>query len=192
MHRTGCALLALVLAAAPILRGQFCFRGQPKPACNTWWATEFGLAYEIGAEGGEWPYWTSEIGLAWNLDERNALGVTHLAGLSMSGAEEIRLGIKARYRRWLGSTVGLDVSAGTLYYRGDASGWFPDFIGYVGLSVRDYVGLGTQVEALSGYQGGVTWYPGLRVGSKPGLIAHALAAVAAVVAAINFAANYSS
>src|SRR2546428_12222389 len=123
--KAGLLALLLSLALRPAVAAQTapppprheCFRGRPQPACDQFWITEFSLLTRINRlPDGEYlsvPYFMRwELGSMENHGPRSAAGVTLVAELDDLGS---RLGVKPRYRRWLGPRAALDLSAGVLF-----------------------------------------------------------------------------
>ncbi len=103
-------------------QGKFCFRGQPLPACKSFWLTESGLLYRLDDHGSqywknrEWHekfYYTWEVGLMTNRNPGAAWGGTVFLGWD-AYLEDVRFGLKGRYRWWLSPKIGLDLSPGIL------------------------------------------------------------------------------
>ncbi|KPK81606.1 MAG: hypothetical protein AMS25_05485 [Gemmatimonas sp. SM23_52] len=164
------ALVGVLTWAAP-LEAQFCFRGRPARECRQFLITEAG--YARGARDG----WLlmSELGFMHNLNDKNALGGTVLAGMV---SDDVQIGLKLRYRRWLSSKLTLDASPGVILHHGNHRA--PGFTGHVGVGYGDYLGLTLLVQAipLEGEDTEVRSYFGFRVGSYLGRAASILMAIA--------------
>ncbi len=168
------------------LHAQSCFRGQPPPACKSFWITELGYSYRLNA-GGHDHYVTFELGYMSNQSERYALGGSLLAGFD----EEFRIGLKPRLRRWLGRSTSIEVSPGILLAGGGAR--LPGFTGHVGVNFADVAILTSQVEVLDrGFGSNVAWYGGIKLGSKPGLITSAIGSGVLAILAIVYIIHCSS
>jgi hypothetical protein len=152
-----------------------CFRGRPKPRCDSFWFTEFAATPRLNANpsgaGGPDYYYTWDYGLMSNVGEKKALG----GGLFLGGEDDgFRFGVKFRYRRWLTPRTPLDFSPGILIAGGDnqRKPQFPGFTGSVGVMHADLVGIAVQFEVVpdSARTLETAWYGGVKFGSYPGLI----------------------
>lgn len=209
-HPTIAAVLALALSAAPLLlRAQdstrtaprLCYRGRPAPACTRFVLTEIGYyaraagsssSFIVPGSGDQGrpdfpvtlrdisPQVSWELGLMSNRGPKSALGATVLigAGGGDGGAE---VGLKARYRRWLGDNglaidVGSGLFAGSLTApNGRANG--AGITGDVALNAADYGAVVVRFDALRADDRTATaLYTGVRLGSKPALGATGLLA----------------
>jgi hypothetical protein len=149
-HAVVIAIAALVAAPTPAA-AQFCFRGRPRPACSTFLISEF----LVGSRFSESQYAQTlviahwEYGLMANVGDRTAVGGTALGTITGGGG---RLALKARYRRWLGSSWSLDVAPGVVVAASsggqDADLRGPGFSGHLGLMWRDLAGVSLLVEAV--------------------------------------------
>jgi hypothetical protein len=161
---------------------KFCFRGRPAPACTGFAIIEFGGA--LGAKDGEdgisstWPYverqiafW--ELGLMRNLGTRSAIGGTLLLTSRFS------VGIKARYRHWLGREFSVDLAPGLTVYDERNYAQVPAFTGHLTLNYGDWISVGGMLETsrfgpapFLGEPAATVTKPFLtaRIGSYPGLI----------------------
>ena len=109
---------------------KFCFRGRALPRCTSFLLVEAGYyRHLVGSEfrgidtnevtreatdaRDRDSHFSWELGYMRNVDARNALGGTLLVGTGTAGA---RVGVKGRYRRWVGAegTGRLDFGAGVL------------------------------------------------------------------------------
>lgn len=149
-HPVVLAIAALVAAPAPAV-AQFCLRGRPRPACSTFLISEFLVGSRFSesqyAETLVIAHW--EYGLMGNVGDRTAVGGTALGAITGGGG---RLALKARYRRWLGSSWSLDVAPGVVVAAGsggqDADLRGPGFSGHLGLMWRDFAGVSLLFEAV--------------------------------------------
>lgn len=183
----------------PALR---CYRGRPAPACHTFVITELGFYQKLATSTSpvvRFPgdtvssrvpdfgdHATIELGMMQNRGTKSAVGGTVLLGADGNGT---RYGAKLRYRRWL-TTDGLsaDLSAGVI------SGTFrelnraPILTTDIALNFSDYGAIIARME-MAHTQGRTptALFGGARLGSKPGLIATVLAALASLLAVIAFA-----
>jgi hypothetical protein len=188
---TAAALLIGLMVGYVPLQAQNCFRGQPLPECKSFWITEFGWGIRVGS-GFEGSYLTSEIGKMFNLKRNNhyALGATALVGYTPledrdRNIYEIRFGIKPRVRRWLNSTMSIDLSAGIiLLRRGEANLKNTSFTGHLGLNFKDWFILAAQLETSSytDQKSQLNWYLGLKTGSTFGIISTGLFGALAIYA----------
>ena len=167
---------------------QLCFRGRPAAACRAFWLTEVGRYMRFGGssfvESGRVgsfevthlsTHLTWELGGMVNRSPATAVGATALIGGDGRGT---RLGLKGRYRRWLGPGEGtLDVSGGVL--KAVVAGSYPDFsresygaTADVSLGWRDFVAGTVQADLLRTRNGEMVnaVYGGVRVGSYPAVI----------------------
>lgn len=117
----------------------------------------------------------SELGFMHNLNDKNALGVTVLAGIS----DETQIGLNYRYRRWLGPNLTLEASPGVILAHDRHNFRAPGFTGHVGVGYGDLLGLTLAAQAIpfEGEDTEVRSYFGFRVGSHLGAAAHILAAM---------------
>lgn len=201
------ALLALCAAPRPLAaqdstgtHPRLCFRGRPAPACDRFVLTEIGYyrraagsssTFVVPGSGGDgkpdFSYTQRDIDtqLAWefglmaNRGPRTAVGATLLLGVGDGGAD---VGIKGRYRRWLGTDgVSLDVGSGlfggTLNgQRGSANGI--GVTGDVALNAADYGAVVARLDLMRADDRTATaLYGGVRLGSKPALAAMGLLGV---------------
>ena len=193
--KAGLLALLFSLALRPAVAAQTapppprheCFRGRPQPACDQFWITEFSLLTRINRlPDGEYlsvPYFMRwELGSMENHGPRSAAGVTLVAELDDLGS---RLGVKPRYRRWLGPRAALDLSAGVLF-KGSGRFRAPGFVAQAAITGGDYVGFVTQLEYFRSDQGrrDLGAYAGVRFGALPGIIAGLLLPVLVIAASI--------
>lgn len=181
IHRAVVAALAVAavgLAASQPLAAQACFAPHPLPRCRSYWITEAGLSARLDphpqTEGASA---TLELGYMANTGARSALG----AAVFLRGGEPVGgVGIRPRYRRWLGEKVSLDVAPG-IVLKALSGGQFslrsPGFSGQVALNIGSGFGVTGQVDVarieFSGFANGnstdVAWYAGARLGGGLGL-----------------------
>jgi hypothetical protein len=104
------------------------------------------------------------------------------AGALVDYAFSLRVGAKARVRRWLGSGTALDLSAGPVI--GPSLG----FTSHVGLSLEDRLVLLAGLDVMRDPGAPVAvWSVGARLGSRPALWSGGLAALLLGAAAIGAA-----
>src|SRR5882762_3174050 len=197
MIRNG-AVAAIVLCAlvdSPVLPAQnpsvapttggtestthWCFRGRPKPRCDVFWVTEFGVAAPIssnpnGASRGALFTW--ELGGMVNRGTRHAFGVAAFSQAILGGTDQTgqgaAVGIRPRLRFWMSQTTSIDIAPGIVV----AGSGAPGFSGHAGLSFADYAGLSMHVVALRPDQFDVdrsmrvAVFAGGRLASAPGTI----------------------
>jgi hypothetical protein len=183
MRHQRAVLIVVALAAANLaplrpLHAQACFTPHPLPRCRSYWITEAGLSARLDPHPGtEGASATLELGYMANMGARSALG----AAVFVRGGEPVGgVGIRPRYRRWLGERVSLDLAPG-IVVKALSGGQFslrsPGFSGQVGLNVGSGFGLTGQVDvartAYGGFANGkatdVAWYAGARLGGGLGL-----------------------
>jgi hypothetical protein len=177
-----------------------CFRGRPASVCRAFWVTEIGYYQRLAASKVKGvlppapptqPHLNShvswELGGMVNRGRARAVGATVLVGFDDLGH---RVGVKARYRRWLGEHVRtLDLSAGVL--RAYSTDSYPDLpaaaygaTGDVSLGWGDWIAVTARADVLRGRTSRVVsaGYGGVRLGSYAALAATAAAVVAAAIA----------
>ena len=185
MIRNG-AVVSIVLCAlvySPALPAQesthWCFRGRPKPQCDVFWLTEFGVAAPIsfnpnGVSGGALFTW--ELGGMVNRGTRHAFGVAAFSQAILWGTDQTgqgaAVGIRPRLRFWTSQTTSIDIAPGIVV----AGSGAPGFSGHAGLNFADYAGLTMHVVALRPEQFDVdrstrvAVFAGGRLASVPGTI----------------------
>ncbi len=163
---------------------KLCFRGQP--TCSSFFITEAGIGFRLNPDTNPNPsarLLTGELGWMRNQNRRLAWGATAFLAF---GDQADGLGIRPRFRLWLDRTVSLDLAPGLVRHIGSGGGdW--GFAGYGAVSFGDWLALGVQTVAVrspSTNRRGMAWYGGARLGSYPGVI---LSAVAALVVGLAFA-----
>ena len=178
---------------APALR---CYRGRPTPACRTFVLTEIGVFKSLATTSAAYARFptdsmgyrvkdfgdhaTAEFGVMRNRGLHSAIGATLLLGVDGNGA---RYGGRIRYRRWLTADgLSMDLSTGII------SGTFREFnrttivSSDVALNFSDYGALVARMETAHANQRTPTaLFGGVRLGSKPGLIASIAAAIASLL-----------
>lgn len=168
---TGAAAQRTAVTAAPASEGRACFQPRPMPLCKSFFITEFGVQYFVspppGVHNQRRLLGTWELGYMRNRSERDAVG----GSLFLSTNDQAnRIGVRGRYRRWVGGGVAVDVSPALIVFESDenleGSGKLGAALG-AGVSFHDYVGINTQVEAV---ESGVRFQAGVRLGGLPGVI----------------------
>jgi hypothetical protein len=129
------------------------------------------------------PQLTWELGLMTNRGPQSALGATVLLGVGDGGAD---VGLKGRYRRWLGDggmaiDVGTGLFAGSLeIVNGKANG--AGITGDVAFNAADYGAVVLRVDVMRADNRTATaLFTGVRLGSKPALGATGLLGVALIL-----------
>jgi len=124
------------------LAAQSCFSAHRLPRCRSYWITEAGLSTRLNPE----PMFsavllTLDAGYMVNYNARSALGATMF--LQSSG-----MGLRPRYRRWLGDRMSVDVAPGiVLKAMGDQiARRAPAFSGQLGFNVGPALGVVGQVD----------------------------------------------
>lgn len=206
------ALACVAASAAPASAqiqqradADFCWRGRPEPACRAFLVAEgnlyapfAGSRYTRQGFEGEvtrsleltW-YAAWEVGGMVNLDEDDAVGAVVLVGGDANGA---RMGLKGRFRRWLGPAAALDLGAGVLRAgrsvpRTDGPGnrhvTAVGLTGDAALGFTEWASLGVRADVLFSRDGqgpATAYYGGVRLGTRPALAATAAPLVLAAVA----------
>jgi hypothetical protein len=176
-----------------------CFRGRPTTVCRAFWVTEAGYYQRLVATGvkevlppaqrtlahlNSHASW--EIGGMVNRGQSRAVGATVLVGFDDLGH---RLGVKGRYRRWLGGHERtLDLSGGVL--RAYSTDSYPDLpaaaygvTGDVSLGWGDRIAVTAQADLLRGRSGRAVsaLYGGVRLGSHLAIGATVIAVLVGVI-----------
>ena len=195
-----------------VAKKKFSFKPKPLPKCSSFLITEFGWSFGLGksSDKGNLRLLNWELGYMVNRDEHSALGGTFVIAVEPDGGAS-RLGLKARYRRWLRDGISLDIAPGIFILGGKNKFSFPSFTCHVGLNLSDWFALTGQVEIIrwkkSGYdftwQNGLEksarwektetdfrWYAGFKLGTPLG--AGVGTAVAALIAIVGFGTVSSS
>ena len=182
----------LFLCSALPLAAQDCWRGEPSPACRSFWVTEFGIFWRLDGISKEirneelYSYGIKyELGPMFNVNEKYALGGT----VTLTGTGETALGIHGRLRHWRSRNWSLDFSPGVIFH--GSSGDDDYELLYPAASMRlvinyaEFVGFYAGVDQIRVRQEGSEFdlYFGMHAASYPGtglgLIFLVLAAVAA-------------
>lgn len=175
-------VLACLLPISPAYP-QMRFRGKPLPECQSFWITEMGAA--VGSSD---VYITWEVGHMVNVSPRLALGGTAITAFDIDHgeAQAVRVGIKARARRWLSPRMSVELSPGLIVYDHRFEAEPPGLTMHVGLNYGDWIALTGQVEKAKGLPAGR--FVGLKAGSYPGLIGFGLSAIFAALGILAYAA----
>lgn len=117
---------------ADSLTDQVCWRGRPLARCHAFLLFEFSaprhlagtkLDPEVTQPGNGYARWdhglasqfSYDIGVMVNVRDRDAIGGTLTAGITVDGPDRpLVLGVNARYRRWLTNVVSADAAVGVL------------------------------------------------------------------------------
>ena len=120
-----------------------CFRGRPLPVCDHYWLTEFGVAATIRNEDGyqRGPLFTWELGGMKNVSEKNAFGAAVFAEAGPSNG----LGLRPRYRRWLGGGRSVEFAPGVRLLSEESG---KSFSGHVALNFSDYAAVSLHVVSI--------------------------------------------
>ncbi len=192
-------VIAMLLLSAAVLRAQsvrppvesgFClFRSARAPRCHGFLITEFAIHPRANVEGeGSASYLTWDAGMMINKGD-DAWGGTLFVGVD--GIAGTRVGIRGRYRRWLGPSTSVDAAAGLVFMRFNGS-WdpshAPSLSGSASVNLTNWIGFGLTIEDVvyrdPETRHSLTAYPGVKFGGIPGLATTALlfALLAAVAA----------
>ncbi len=153
----------------------FCLRGSALPRCQWFTFAEFAVSTRLADQNRltDTPrfYVSGEIGALYNIGARSALG----GGAFLAGDDDgWRLGVRPRYRYWIGEAWSLDASLGVLF-AGDLDlfeGTWPGLTAQVGVGWQDLLALTSQLEIIETTQGTWTnWYVGIQAGSYAALAA---------------------
>ncbi|HEX6368307.1 MAG TPA: hypothetical protein VF006_05210 [Longimicrobium sp.] len=198
------------IEAEPSPRG-FCWTGRPAESCRTFLVAEGGAYTAVAStrytrRGFDRRVTRSmhltghagwEVGMMRNVSPRDAVGAAVLAGGDANGE---RIALKGRYRRWTGRSSAMDVGAGVMFARRAEPHPDPDtpgnlhvpvagLTGDVSLGLTDWVGVSVRGDLLYDQDGrpatGV--YGGLKLGTRPALVATALPLVLGMIAFVVFA-----
>lgn len=183
----------------------FCYTGRPAAECRVFLVLE-GNAYmamtgshfeRLGYEGRRRQrleltgYAAWEAGAMVNVTDHEAVGGTFMLGGDANG---YRVALKGRYRRWSGRTSGIDLGAGVMgagrsvahadragNYHVPAAGLTAD----ASMGYTDWASVGVRADMLFSGEGGgpaFGYYGGVRLGTKPALVATALPFVLGAIA----------
>lgn len=181
--RRAVLFLVILLTLAPAHTGaaQTCFPGRPLPACRGFPLLELGYAHRLGGgptlTGGspQVHYLNGEVGWMFNRSRRLALGGSFFMGALADYAFELRPGLMARARYWLGQRTALDAGAGVILGRvpvastvGSPEARRVGGAAHLGLSLHDALHLTVQAEYLPNpVDRDLVGYLGARMGGKP-------------------------
>jgi len=126
-----------------------CWRGHPFPECRSFLITEVGLFYprsRSSIEGGRRTEAAADLGWMKNVSERDAVGGTIHGKLAN---DYVRAGLRARYRRWLGRSVSVELSPGIIVANQDDlrdAYLLPGLVAGATLNLGDMVGISVEAE----------------------------------------------
>jgi hypothetical protein len=162
-----------------------CFAARPGPYCTTCVLTQIEFVDLLGSHPGtnDRGYVVFEVGGVHNIGSRNGVGLNLYAA---GNGDQSRFGVQGRYRRWIGSSVALDLAPGVLLFASDNESFdYPGFVGEVTATYRGLIGVTGGVEAISWktygfYSDGswrdytsrvssTRWYAGVTAGGGAGL-----------------------
>lgn len=167
----------LLMPATPLAAQGFCFHGRPQDRCSAFLVTEAGAALSVPTDDDL--NFTFQTGVLFNVGPRSAVGGVLLGGAFQNDA---RLGARIRYRHWLTSRLTLDVAPGLLVVNDAFTSREPGFSGEVSIGYGEWAAVTTQLEILPfEFATETRGFFGLKLGSYPGAVATAGAAVLAVV-----------
>jgi len=158
-------------ARPPAAEGKACFQPRALPVCRSFWVTEFGvqvfLSQPPGINDQRRVMGTWELGWMKNRSSGDAVGASVFLSTNDNA---MRSGVRARYRRWLGSESAVDVSPALIVFQSNDDLETRARLGaalQAGVTFHDWIGLTSQVEAA---EGGVRFQTGVRLGGYPGLV----------------------
>jgi hypothetical protein len=158
--------------AASAAEGKACFQPRPMPVCRSFWVTEFGVQWFLSQPPGvtDQRRWMATWELGWmkNRSTHDAVGASVFIATNDNA---MRSGVRARYRRWMGSESALDISPALIVFQADDDQEVsanPGAALQAGVTFHDWLGVTSQVEAA---EGGVRFLVGVRVGGYPGAAA---------------------
>jgi hypothetical protein len=177
-------------AAVPAIR-RTCFRGEPLPACRSFWITEASYVARVTSNGdiytNEFERLSAslELGHLVNVSPKVAVG----ASVSADVVSGLTLGIRTRMRYWVNPSTALDFAPGLLVagvpgpprFTADLSLMYQDRIG---ITLRSFVLPTARYFPDGGFTTGNRFvlYGGLKLGSKFGLLGAAADALALALA----------
>ena len=165
------------------------WRGRPRAETRSFMITEFGLVARID----DYPYGRGDSRIAlsfdfgWmkNISENGAVG---FSGYALAGDPTSRMGVRARYRRWLSRRTSIDVSPGVLLGGEDSAIEYdpPGFVLGATLNAGDLVAFMVDAEFARNRdlvhdtlplqwenRSEVAWRAGAKLGSGLGVLATA-------------------
>lgn len=184
---------------------RFCLRGRPAAECRTFLVLE-GNAYmavagsrferqdHVGVRRQELEltgYVAWEAGGMVNITSGQAVGGTFMLGGDANG---YRVALKGRYRRWHDRTTAMDLGAGimgagrSVAYTDREGNYHVPAVGLTAdasIGLVDWASVGARADVLFSEQGegpAIGYYGGVRLGTKPTLVATALPFAFAAIA----------
>lgn len=194
----------------PSPRG-FCWTARPLEVCRTFFVAEAGAYTALAStrytrRGFDGRTTRSmhltghvgwEVGVMRNVSSRDAVGAALLAGGDANGE---RIAVKGRYRRWMPGNAAMDMGAGVMFARAAQAYEDPQaegnlhvpvagLTGDVALGLTDWVGVSVRGDLLVDKDGepANAVYGGVKLGTRPGIVATVLPLVLGVVAYLVFA-----
>jgi hypothetical protein len=183
----------------------FCFRGRPAAECRAFLVLE-GNAY-MAVAGSRFErlddhdlrtnkleltgYVAWEAGAMMNITRNQAVGGTFMLGGDANG---YRVALKGRYRRWQDRAPAIDLGAGimgagrSVAYTDREGNYHVPAVGLTAdasIGLVDWASVGARADVLFSEQGegpAIGYYGGVRLGTKPTLVATALPFVFAAIA----------
>lgn len=160
-------------APAGAVAGKACYRGRTAPPCRSFWITEFGGArYTVPPVGQEMPE-DRELLFLWELGwmrNRSAHDAVGASAFFATNDEVMRTGVRARYRRWLGDGLSVDVAPTLIVLQSNRAYEVqatPGVSVLGALNFGDLIVLTGEVEATDG---GIRTLYGVRMGSYAGAV----------------------
>lgn len=176
----------------------FCWTGRPAESCRTFLVAELSGHMAVASTRytrrgyrredtrsmhltghGAW-----EVGAMRNVSHRDAVGAALMVGGDANGE---RIALKGRYRRWMSRSSAMDAGAGLMFARraephadpnepGNLHVPVAGLTGDVALGLTDWVGVSVRGDLLFDADGkpATGLYGGLKLGTRPGLVATAL------------------
>lgn len=175
-------LACAVLLPVPLPAQGFCFHPRPLARCSWFAVTEAGAALSVPSD--EDPNLTFQAGALVNVGPRSSVGGVLVGAVFQN---DVRFGVRGRYRHWLTDRVTLDVAPGILLYNETFTADSPGFTGELAVGYADWIAFTAQLEIVPFEFGTETrGFFGVKLGSYPGAVAVGAAAAWAGVAAAVF------
>jgi len=179
--------LTLILTCR-IIAADACFRGKPLPECRTFWITEAGALYRFGLaethhEWYETLMYSWELGLMFNRSMRHALGGTLFFDFD-DYTNNVQVGFRPRYRRWLWHGISLDIAPGIILSASKSRGFAVS--GEAIVYAHDFIAVTLRLDMKEGRAMG---YAGMRFCSYPGLV---VGIAGPIIAAAIWASDFNS
>jgi hypothetical protein len=175
-------VLAVLLQPVPLTAQGFCFHPRPIARCSWFSVTEAGVALSVPSD--EDPNLTFQAGALANVGSRSAIGGVLVGAVFQN---DVRLGVRARYRHWLTDRLSLDIAPGVLLYNGAFMADSPGFTGELALGYADWIALTAQLDVVPfEFSTETRGFFGVKIGSYPGAAAAGVAVIWAGVAAAIF------